>query len=105
MPDELRTKARELAAEFGDSWVCDVCGCSDEQACVDEDGNACVWAAEDLCSFCARYAHRRFALDGELVLPGVRRAGRRPPPSRLRRSRATAGARARARMGRGLRAR
>lgn len=34
--------------------TCEVCGCSDNDACVDaETGERCSWAAPELCSFCA----------------------------------------------------
>lgn len=33
--------------------TCRFCGCTDRRACVDpETGEACAWAAEDICSFC-----------------------------------------------------
>ena len=35
--------------------VCRVCGCTEDRACKDpETGQGCSWAAEDLCSVCAR---------------------------------------------------
>lgn len=31
---------------------CRVCGCTDERACIDEDGNSCCWVRPGLCSAC-----------------------------------------------------
>ncbi len=31
---------------------CRVCGCTDERACVIDDGIPCHWVADDLCSVC-----------------------------------------------------
>lgn len=31
---------------------CRVCGCTNDNACADEDGNGCSWAEPDLCSEC-----------------------------------------------------
>jgi hypothetical protein len=34
--------------------VCKICGCTEWDACVDEEaGETCGWAAEDLCTRCA----------------------------------------------------
>ncbi len=32
--------------------VCRVCGCTDDKACLSEDGDPCWWVELDLCSFC-----------------------------------------------------
>lgn len=32
--------------------VCRVCGCTDDKACLDENGEPCWWVQEDLCSHC-----------------------------------------------------
>ncbi len=35
--------------------VCRICGCTAQDACVDEEsGETCGWAAEDLCTRCAQ---------------------------------------------------
>jgi len=31
---------------------CRVCGCSDLDACVNNDGLCCYWVEDGLCSFC-----------------------------------------------------
>jgi hypothetical protein len=31
---------------------CRVCGCTDDAACVNADGETCCWVAQDLCSAC-----------------------------------------------------
>lgn len=42
-----------LGEEFGTSRrCCRMCGCTDERACVDEDGIPCAWAEPDLCTSC-----------------------------------------------------
>ena len=33
--------------------TCRECGCTDSQACMDDDGDSCFWVEEDLCSSCA----------------------------------------------------
>ena len=34
--------------------ICEVCGCTDDNACYDKPtGQVCGWADEDLCMFCA----------------------------------------------------
>jgi len=33
--------------------VCRICGCSEWDACVDDEDQPCGWAAEDLCTRCA----------------------------------------------------
>lgn len=35
-----------------DERMCEVCGCTEDNACVSQDGEACSWASENLCSFC-----------------------------------------------------
>lgn len=32
--------------------ACRVCGCTDEHACVLDDGNTCAWAEDGLCTAC-----------------------------------------------------
>lgn len=32
--------------------MCRECGCTDDNACVDEEGTACHWVEPDLCSAC-----------------------------------------------------
>lgn len=32
--------------------ACRRCGCTDDQACFDNDLGACFWVEEDLCSHC-----------------------------------------------------
>jgi len=34
--------------------VCGICGCTDEDACIDEGGWPCWWVQPDLCSECAQ---------------------------------------------------
>ena len=35
--------------------TCEVCGCTDDMACIDlTTGLPCHWAEEDLCSVCAK---------------------------------------------------
>lgn len=31
---------------------CRICGCTQEQACLEEDGFGCAWVEPDLCSAC-----------------------------------------------------
>lgn len=31
---------------------CNVCGCTDDDACINGLGEACSWIAPNLCSFC-----------------------------------------------------
>jgi hypothetical protein len=33
--------------------VCRECGCTDDDACLDEDGGPCSWVEANLCSACA----------------------------------------------------
>lgn len=33
--------------------TCRDCGCSQNDACISQDGEACYWAEPDLCSSCA----------------------------------------------------
>lgn len=33
--------------------ACRVCGCTDEDPCIDGDGLPCAWAEPDLCTICA----------------------------------------------------
>jgi hypothetical protein len=39
--------------------ACRMCGCSENDACVDRQGRPCSWVAFDLCSHCAGRAERR----------------------------------------------
>lgn len=32
--------------------TCRGCGCSEFDACVDDDGRPCSWSTDDLCSMC-----------------------------------------------------
>lgn len=41
--------------------ACKVCGCSDFDACVDEDGQPCYWVDDDLCSACWKRVAMRLA--------------------------------------------
>ena len=34
------------------SGVCRECGCTDQQACLDDEFGACWWVEPDLCSHC-----------------------------------------------------
>ena len=34
--------------------ACRVCGCTQNDACWDEEEGACYWVEEDLCSACAK---------------------------------------------------
>jgi hypothetical protein len=83
LADRVRAAAwtpMSFGNELGD-WMalpprrCRVCGCTDDKACVDLQG-ACYWAAEDLCSLCARRMAARGAydLDGDLFPPSGRLA-------------------------------
>ena len=50
---EMDLKAfREQDAAQG-SPACRKCGCTNNYACVDENGDTCHWAEPDLCSACA----------------------------------------------------
>lgn len=42
-----------------DARVCRVCGCTDDAACVGEDGIPCHWVEWDLCSQCEAVDARR----------------------------------------------
>ena len=47
---------------------CRDCGCTEFTPCVDSAGNACGWAAADLCSFCASAAPRvQLFTEGDLA--------------------------------------
>ncbi len=35
---------------------CRICGCTEDNACVDPCGQTCYWAGPGLCSFCAEMA-------------------------------------------------
>lgn len=79
--------------------ICELCGCTDERACVDATtGERCAWSfagpLKDLCTFCTEELRiRRAALEGEAevdlvgafeskpksVLPSPRPKSRRPP--------------------------
>ena len=37
---------------YGHAGICKVCGCSENDACINEAGN-CWWVMDDLCSACA----------------------------------------------------
>lgn len=40
--------------EIADSGQrCRGCGCDELHPCVDKEGDTCIWATPDLCSFCA----------------------------------------------------
>lgn len=58
--DELAAISRSLSSTClrlaRREWVqdvCRVCGCTDDDACVDLDDLPCFWVAVDLCSACA----------------------------------------------------
>ncbi len=38
---------------YGEDMVCRVCGCTEFSPCLDENGEPCHWAEDDLCSACA----------------------------------------------------
>jgi len=71
---EAMPRTRHPFAPFGQPIVCRICGCDDDNACVDQDGNACSWTLIDLaypsgiCSACAEVAgwHRFFLTADEL---------------------------------------
>lgn len=46
---------RQVAEEMGlaDERECRVCGCTEENACLEPEVGACVWVEDDLCSACA----------------------------------------------------
>lgn len=46
---ERRQRIEQLTAD----WKCRVCGCTNEHACQ-TPGGPCAWAAENLCTGCAR---------------------------------------------------
>jgi hypothetical protein len=46
--------------------ICRECGCTENDACVDDAGRACSWAEPDLCTACA---------DVGLPFPNLQRAG------------------------------
>jgi hypothetical protein len=59
--------------------ICEVCGCTDVNACYDEStGQVCGWADEDLCTFCAAGGEEEEVPDlgpccgCEIASPGVR---------------------------------
>lgn len=43
--------------------TCRVCGCTDVWACLHEDGSACCWVDDDLCSVCHDKAIEQTARD------------------------------------------
>jgi hypothetical protein len=51
-----REKVREAKRLNDEAEVqkCRVCGCTEDNPCVNPIGDTCHWAEEDLCSFCAR---------------------------------------------------
>lgn len=36
----------------GDTGTCKLCGCTENDACLDSDGIGCFWVEDDLCSEC-----------------------------------------------------
>lgn len=45
--------------------ICEVCGCTDEKACVDDHGNACYWPTDTdpfdpVCSSCRELEEKVF---------------------------------------------
>ena len=36
--------------------LCRVCGCTDDNACIEPDGFPCCWVEQDLCSACAYFS-------------------------------------------------
>lgn len=55
--DQLIATAWKFGAEamhgaFLERRICRLCGCHQEKACVDADGEPCGWAARDLCTAC-----------------------------------------------------
>ena len=44
---------KKAAAPSSDVRRCRVCGCTDDNPCVDFGGDSCSWAEDDLCSACA----------------------------------------------------
>lgn len=47
--------------ELGQVRECRVCGCTDDNACVGDDGRPCHWVAADLCSACAEISQSPIA--------------------------------------------
>jgi hypothetical protein len=53
MPDTIQPA--EAATDVGDDRYCRVCGCTEGNACHDDEtGVGCHWVDQDLCSVCAR---------------------------------------------------
>jgi len=48
MPDLVRADGTPIGAPR----TCRICGCTEEHACDQDDGNACHWIEPDLCSAC-----------------------------------------------------
>ena len=40
------------AVEFEEPMRCAFCGCTDDDPCIDDWGNACSWISDGLCSEC-----------------------------------------------------
>jgi hypothetical protein len=38
----------------GDSGICKICGCTEYDDCIDENGCTCWWEHDDLCSSCIK---------------------------------------------------
>lgn len=51
--DEDLSQPTGLSTLSSTPGYCRVCGCSDDNACVDDDEEPCHWVAGDLCSACA----------------------------------------------------
>jgi hypothetical protein len=74
-PDRL-IKIAALAVAARQSWdrqhparTCRVCGCTDDRACVTDDG-PCHWVAPDLCSACAQHSSDCALHNGPALPPG-----------------------------------
>ena len=59
--------------------TCEACGCTDDDACVDEETlETCSWAVPGLCSFCAERREafeREGACEPAIVMPEALPAG------------------------------
>ncbi len=55
-----KTKSEEI--QTSNKRSCRICGCTDDNACVDEEtGETCTWVEDDLCSNCAPMAVKKSA--------------------------------------------
>ena len=55
-----KTKSEEI--QTSNKRSCRICGCTDDNACVDEEtGETCTWVEDDLCSNCEPMAVKKSA--------------------------------------------